>query len=794
MTRANPAFTSFNAGVLSPLLGGRPDLEKWQAGLAASSNMIPRVQGALQRAGGTVYVGAVKSGRAWLAPFVFSQADAFLLEFGDGYIRFYRSRGRFVTGTVSAWSSLTAYEVGDLAADAGVSYYCVQAHTNQAPPAGAYWYPLTGDIYEIPSPYLTADLTRDDGSFGVRYEQSGDVIYLACRGHKPRTLTRLSNTKWVMAEFEPDGGPFKDENLDESITVTATGTMTVGGTVTITASEAIFQADHVGALFRLELEDGADVKAWQVRTSTDVNDIRRAGLKFYKCTQVGPVDTTDKPAICGEDLPVHTRGRYWDGTGEEQKGDGAVGSIGVEWEYLHAGYGWVRIAGYSSGTSVTATVLSRLPDELATDATHRWAFGAWSEVEGWPDNVCFFRERLTFTRDQFVWHSVSGGFDDFKAMEHGEVRPDSAVSISVQSAQGNPIEWITPYQDALFIGTNGGEHVLQSQTTQQPYGPGNTQQDPQTAWGGVGVDPVVCGAGVVFVERLGRKLRLLVQEDNWDAVDLNKYHGVLPAAVTSVAWQQNPHETLWCGLANGELRGLTLQVKDNVVGWHPHDLAGEVESVAVIPAPDGGRDDLWVIVKRTIDGVDVRYVEYRAAEYEAGDDRSLAIYAASALTYDGTATTTLSGLGHLEGETVQVMANGAAHPDCIVDGGEIELNVEATKAVVGLAMPYNARLMPLDAGAMLGTAQARTKRVHSVDIRLLDSLGGALGPAFGATDVIEYRLHGMDMDAAPPLYTGDKQVQFPGDYEGQATIALEGDGPFPFTMLALFPELVTYEG
>ncbi|MDO9337918.1 MAG: hypothetical protein Q7T61_16095 [Caulobacter sp.] len=749
--KANPAITSFNAGLLSPLLGGRPDLEKWQSGLVRCDNLIPRVQGALQRAAGSRFVGSVKDGaaRCWLAPFVFSQADAFVLEFGPGYIRFFRNRGRLVNGD---------------------------------------------EIFEIESPYQAADLTRADGSFGVRFEQSGDVVYLACAGHAPRVLKRLSNLNWMIEAFEAKGGPFQDANTDEAVTVSAAGTLSVGGTVTLTASSAIFQSGHVGGLFELELKDGADVRAWQVRTTTDVGDRRRADYRHYLCTQVGPVDTGDKPAICGEELPVHTRGRYWDGTGEEQKGDGAVGSIGAEWEYLHSGYGHVRITGVTSGTVATGEVLSRLPDELTGQASHRWAFGAWSSAAGWPDNVCFFRERLSWFRGQQVWHSTAGDFANFEARTHGEVAPDNAVVLSIQSAQGNPIEWAAPTRSVLFIGAGGGEHSLKAQTSAAAYGPGNTQQDPETAWGGIGVEPVQVGAGVVFVEKLGRRLRLLVPaQDGYEALDLNKYRGLMDP-VTAMAWQQTPHESVWCVTASGGLEALTLQLEDKVFAWRRHQLAGAVESVAVIPSPDGGRDDVWLIVRRLIDGETRRYVEVMAAEYEAGDDQALSVYAASALTYDGAPTATLSGLEHLEGETVTVKAGGAAHPDRVVSGGAISLQAAAGKAVVGLAAPYAGQLMPLEAGAAAGTAQGRIKRVHGLTVRLLDSLGGRFGPAIGRCDPLQHRQAGDAMDAAPGLTSGDIAMTFPGGYEGAATIAFEGDDGFPFTLIGLYPELVTYEG
>lgn len=746
--KASPSITSFNAGELSPLLGARPDLEKYGAGLSLCRNMIPRVQGALERAGGSVFVSEVKDSdeRCWLMPFSYSQSDAFVIEFGPLYARFYRNRGVFVENP------------GD-------------------PP------------YEIVTPYTADDLTRPDGTFGLRFEQSGDIVYIACSGQPPQTLTRVSNVDWQLDPFVPEGGPFQDANNKDLIqtTVTVSGTYTVGGTVTVTATNDLFLPGHVGGLMEIELEDGANTKAWQVRTKTDTGDQRRADFKYYLCTQVGPVDTTDKPAICGEEVPVHTRGKYWDGTGQEQKGDGAVGSIGVEWEYLHSGYGWIRITGYTSPTVITGEVLSRLPAELATYPTYRWALPAWSDVDGWPDNVCFFRERLTWFRGKRVWHSVAGDFANFRARLHGEVLPDSAVILDVQSAQGNNIEWVSPTKSVLFIGTNGGEHTLQQQTTQQPYGPGNTRQDPETAWGGTGVEPVQVGKSPVFVEKLGRKLRLVIPSDEgYEALDLNKYHGLLPSPIVSMAWQQTPHEVVWCAMQDGSFRGLTLQQEDKVLGWHRH-LEG-VESVVTIPSPDGTRDDVWMIVSREIDGNVVRYVEYRAPEYEQGD-QSLSVYSQSALIYEGPSTTTLSGLDHLEGQTVNVKIDGYTHPTRVVTGGSIALQTACERAVVGLSNPYQAVTFPMEAGASAGTSQGKTKRIQALQISLLNSQRGQMGPALGQTDAIEY--DEGPMDEAPPLFTGQRRLTFKGGYDREAAIAVEGFDDYPFTLRAIFPEMVT---
>ena len=302
------------------------------------------------------------------------------------------------------------------------------------------------------------------------------------------------------------------------------------------------------------------------------------------------------------------------------------------------------------------------------------------------------------------------------------------------------------------------------------------------------------GAGVVFVEKLGRRLRLLVPaQDGYEALDLNKYRGLM-APVIAMAWQQTPHESVWCVTAEGGLEALTLQLEDKVFAWRRHLLAGAVESVAVVPSPDGGRDDVWLIVRRQIDGETRRYVEVMAAEYEAGGDQALSIYAASALTYDGAPTATLSGLEHLEGMGVTVKADGAAHPDRVVSGGAITLQAPASKVVVGLPAPYAGQIMPLEAGAAAGSAQGRIKRVHALTVRLLDSLGGRFGPAPGRCDPLQHRRAGEAMDGPPALTSGDVSMTFPGGYDGAATTAFEGDDGFPFTLIGLYPELVTYEG
>jgi len=163
------------------------------------------------------------------------------------------------------------------------------------------------------------------------------------------------------------------------------------------------------------------------------------------------------------------------------------------------------------------------------------------------------------------------------------------------------------------------------------------------------------------------------------------------------------------------------------------------------------------------------------------------------LTYDGAPVESVSGLGHLEGETVSVLADGAAHPDAVVAGGAIVLQRPASKVHVGLAYPTDIETLRPEAGAMAGTAQGQTKRIAGVTLRFMDTLGGRIGPDSAHLDEILFRAGGDAMDRAPPLFTGDKYIAFDGGYGPDATIFIRQDQPLPLTLLAVMPRLATYE-
>jgi hypothetical protein len=188
-----------------------------------------------------------------------------------------------------------------------------------------------------------------------------------------------------------------------------------------------------------------------------------------------------------------------------------------------------------------------------------------------------------------------------------------------------------------------------------------------------------------------------------------------------------------------------------------------------------------------------RYVEYLEREYREGDDQQNCYYVDCGATYDGAPADHISGLDWLEGQTVQILADGAAHPDRVVTSGAVTLQREASVVHVGL--PYDSVLQTnrIEAGAGDGTAQGKTKRVNKVVIRFLNTLGALAGPDEANLDEIEFRSGSDPMDEAPPLFTGDKLVEWPDGYNFDGYVMVQQRQPLPMTVVAIMPQLHTFD-
>lgn len=728
MPKSHPIQTSFNGGELSPLLAGRPDVAKYASGCKTLSGWLPLVEGPAITRPGTVFVSEVKAsaGRTWLMRFEFSATDSYMLEFGNLYIRFYYGRGAVETSP--------------------------------------------GTRYEIASPYTTANLTDAEGAFALRFVQTGDVIYIVHPSHPPYKLTRFGATNWTLAAVDFSPPPFKAQNITAT-TIYASGTT---GSVTLTASASTFAASMVGQHVYLREKDVRDVLKWEAGAAVTLGDIRRYDGKNYKALNNG---TT------GGNPPTHFSGAEY---------DGATGS--VQWEFQDPGYGWAKITAYTSATQVTATVVSQLPAGAvgSGNATTRWALQAWNATDGYPTCVTFFRERLVFSRGETLWMSVTADFENFAFEIDGVITADAAFERTIASDRANTIRWLSP-GDVLLVGTIGDEWAITESTTSDPFGPENVKTKRQSTYGSNTVAPQRVGAETLFVQKAGTKVRAMAfrfEDDGFASPNVTAFNRTISTSgIVDMAYQQEPWSVVWMARKEGTLIGLTLDREQDVVGWHRHPFEGGiVECVECIPSPDGERDDLWLIVRYTINGATKRYIAYLADPDEDGTDQADWIYSDMALVYDGAPADEISGLDHLEGEEVWVLADGGRHPNRTVTGGSITLLDNFSKVCIGLPSPADLIPMELEGGNPMGTSQGKIKRTHLMTLRLYRSLGGSAGPSADKLEEIRYRSPSVPMGSPPPPYTGDTDVEWPGDYSRQNEFLVRKDRPMPMTLIALMPQ------
>lgn len=695
--KVSPIQTNFTGGIFSPYMDGHIDSPRRNNSYKNSINLIPMIQGPLTRRGGTRFVSELKSSSlpAWLQSFEFNVEQAYQIEWGDLYMRFYKDHGQILDGV---------------------------------------------SPYEIATPYPQVDLFDSDGLFVPQTAQSADVLYIAHDGYKPRALTRSGDINWALTELWFEDGPYLPTNRTETTLTCSAGT----GFVTVTASAVTGINDDQGFL------------------ATDVGRLIRI---------------------------------------RQNSGSPAV-----------SGWHWGYISAYTSPTVVTMGVQET---SFTPSATAEWRLGLYSDTTGYPSAVGLYDGRLVFafspgnrTRVDF---STVGGFSPttvrFSPSDtDATVNPDNAISITISTT--NYGRWLAGDEKGLVVGTAGGEFMIRPSTLGEALTPNNATAKPTSREGCARIQPIETGSTILFAQRYRRKINehaYNFEVDSYRAPDMTILSNqILRTGVSALAWQAQPNRLLWCACADGGLRALTYQREEEVIAWSDHELGGYagiagtqkavVESVSVIPAPDASGDEVWMIVRRYIDGQVKRYIEWMTPIY---DDISMtvddAFHVDCGLTYDGAPASVISGLDHLEGQEVAVMVDGMSHPRLTVSGGSITLanGVEGSKVHVGLANRWLLRTHKWEGGARDGTAQGKIKRFSHVIVRLLNTLGFK----YGINEVDEYDFDNADeFDQEAGLFTGDIRLPWPDGYDRAGEQEFGDDDVFPVTIQALMPRMRTQDG
>ena len=554
-------------------------------------------------------------------------------------------------------------------------------------------------------------------------------------------------------------------------------------------------------LFDLKFAQSADV-LYICHPSHDVRKLSRTGHTSWSLDQI---EFTDGPYLVPNATATTLTPSATTGNITITASASTFAATDVD-RLVNFSNGYAKITAFNSATNVDATVRDDFDN---TSAVTNWKLGAFSDTTGHPSTVSFFEQRLVFagtdTEPQTLYFSKSG---DYENMTTGTAADDAMV-YTIASNQVNRIRYLKS-QRTLLIGTTGGEFTVSADGTNAAVTPTNITIQKQSSYGTANVDAITAGNATLFLQKAKRKIRELqynFDSDGYVAPDLTILNDIVTkSGINEMAYQQEPDSILWCVRDDGVFAGLTYQRSENVVAWHQHKLGGTfgtgasatgygvVESVASISGTLT-EDELWVIVKRTINGATKRYVEC-FADFDFDETTSTDFrFLDSHLTYSGGATTTLSGLSHLEGQVVSILADGATHADKTVSSGSITLDRSVTSAVVGLNYDSILQTMRIEGGAAEGTAQGKTKRISKVVLRLFETVGVKVGPSLTSLETIPFRTTSSALGSpVDTLLAGDKEIEFRDDYNTDGFIFVKQDQPLPLSVLAIFPTVVTSDG
>lgn len=634
----------------------------------------------------------------------------------------------------------------------------------------------------------------------LRWAQSGDVIFITGADRQQYRIERRANNSWSAIKYEPLDGPFRVENTS-SLTLTASD---LTGAVTLTASREMFQQEHVGALFSLN-SIGQTVTAALVAENTFSNSIRVVGVgsagRRFGVVVTGTFTATINVQRSFDNLtwadigspfvltgPVNTT--YYDELENQiiwyrigiKTGDYTSGTANVTLTISSGSIrGVVRVTDFTDATEVDAVVLSDLGGTTATD---RWAEGAWSDYRGWPSAVAFHDGRLWWAGKDKIWGSVTDSFESFDPDYEGDAAP---IARSIGAGPVDTINWLLSL-DRLMAGTAGGEVSFRSSSFDEPLTPTNFTPKESGTQGSAGVAAIKVDNNGVFIQRCGRRLYQLaydIAQSNYVLDDLSAFVPEIGSpGFVRVVVQRQPDTRIHCVRSDGTVAMLLFNKAENILCWVDVETDGEVQDVCVLPGTE--EDAVYYAVSRTVNGATTARLERFALVSETAGAAVTKL--ADAFVYAAGSSATLSGLDHLEGETVVLWGNGKDQGTAVVSSGIVTFPEACTHRCAGLY--YRARFKSSKLAYMAApgkSALGAKKRIHRLGVVLCDTHAQGLkyGRDFDNMDDLPLmeQWAEVDGDSIHDDYE-EPTFAFPGEWTTDARLCLEAEAPKPCTVLA----------
>lgn len=675
----------------------------------------------------------------------------------------------------------------------------------------------------LPTPWLTSDLPN------IQYDQSADVVFVTCKGQMPRRIERRSTNGWSIVLYRSADGPFPSASGDSSFSFTPAA---LYGDTTITCNNSFFNSSHVGALLRLfhiGQNSGYNLNA----ENTWTKPIRVAGLgtgsnldRVFYITITGAftgkislqrtfdvnglVDwvtvgqyTVASSATINDGL-TNVIAYYRVGFAT---GDYTSGSPAVVVAYVGGGgAGIARIESIASATVANVEVIE--PFYNITGATD-WRFSEWnsgSSGVGWPASAALHEGRLWLSGANRVWGSVSDNYSSFDFEKTGDAAP---IARSIGKGPIANSNWLLSL-GRLAIGLDSGVVTARSNSFDEPLTPTVFNLKYSTTQGCAPVRALSLDQKGVFVQRSNRRIYMMefsTQVFDYKSIDLTRLNlDIGIPGFVDFSIQRQPDTRMHFVRGDGQIASLTFDSEDDVQAWYRIVTDGVIENVMVLPGEL--EDKVYVCVKRTINGLTRRYLERFARLDECYGDTLCKLLDCHG-TYSGAPTTTITGLGYLEGKSVAVWADGkevgfdptapSVTATYTVSGGSITLPVSVSNAVVGL--PYKARFVSakLAYAAAEGTAINQPKRVDHLGFILDRTHYQGVRFAQYNSDPSMMQIDDMPLiedgaatnqDTIWPEYD-QQQVEFPGNWDTNSKLYIESASPRPATVLGFSLQLAT---
>ena len=484
--------------------------------------------------------------------------------------------------------------------------------------------------------------------------------------------------------------------------------------------------------------------------------------------------TASADLFCGDDVGRHIRLRH-------------TPSSTVVW-------GAGIITGFTNARTVAVKVFDDFPFASAS-ATKAWRLGVFNAKDGYASCVDFFEQRLILAKNNCVYASCVGKYETFSPTDrNGAAAADLGFGCEIASQQINDICWLSSGR-ALSVGTTGADFTLTTSSNITLTSSIKIDLVRHSTFGSESVTPVKISNTTLFVQRYGRKVRAFAYDLNADGYTARDVTILAPhitqSGICDMTLQQEPVPVVWCALNNGNLIGMTYDGEQNVQAWHRHPMTnGFVESLTTLPKRDGNGDELYLIVRRVVDGRTKRYIEVMETGLaEDAEDTTDAFFVDSGLSLHAVnPVQTVSGLAHLEGQTVAILADGAVQPEKTVSDGTVVLDKPAKTVHVGL--PFSSVLQPTAAAGLTAPARDRKIRIVGAVLRLYKTLGFSIGTAVRAEAPV-FRTFADVAGKAPALFSGCKKVAFTGDWDDMPVLSIKQEQPLPLTVLAVYPLLTS---